>query len=461
MRRWAVFLTASFALFMAAIESSIIATALPTVSQELGAGLNWGSWVVTIYFLGQTVSLPVAGRITDRFGAKPVFLWAAGIFTLASLGCGLAPSLVTLILFRAIQAVAGGAFMPCVVRVLATTFEDESDRAIGLTTTVWTVGVMVGPLLGGAFLELGFWRGVFLINVPLGLIFLVFGFRLPRSGTVETSPVDVLGAGLFGMTMVAALLAINELGATAPSPVVLCTLCVLAVGGLTVFLRRAGRIRHSIIPMALLGQRPYRTINMTALVYGMGSVGFATLLPLLAESRFDMSALESGTLLTSRAVVMLVTSSVTSAILDRTGFRRPMALGFTLLAASLIISGLIPKNVDATLALSIASGLAGLGIGIAVPSFSSTGLSEAGSNISALTGLRGMFMTLGATFGVSVTTVLTAQSSDEGSSLAHAFVAAGLVTLALLWMVRRLPERPTRRPSDSDISPAQAAASAE
>ena len=131
-RRWLVFAIVSIGLFMASIDQTIVATALPSIEHDLHSGINWSGWTITIYALGQVIAMPMAGKISDMYGRKKVFLVSAAVFTTASLCCGFAGSMPLLLLARLIQALGGGAFMPSATGIVSDHFGEERDRAVGV-----------------------------------------------------------------------------------------------------------------------------------------------------------------------------------------------------------------------------------------------------------------------------------------------------------------------------------------
>src|SRR5918911_2924869 len=170
--RYVFFLLASLAVLMSAIDGTIVAVALPQLTDALHAPLTWVGWTLTAYQLVQVVMLPLAGRLSDTLGRKKVFMFCVVSFTLGSLLCGLAPSVGLLIFFRAIQALGGGGLMPSAVGILRDPFCEPPAQAIGLFTSVFPLGGIIGPNLGGYILHHWSWRELFFINLPIGLLIL-------------------------------------------------------------------------------------------------------------------------------------------------------------------------------------------------------------------------------------------------------------------------------------------------
>src|SRR5690242_16181730 len=172
-RRRLVFAIVSIGLFMASIDQTIVATALPAIERELNATINWSGWTISIYALGQVIAMPMAGKISDMYGRKKVFMISAAVFTLSSLCCGFASNITLLLIARFVQALGGGAFMPSATGIVSDHFGEQRDRAVGMFTSIFPIGGIVGPVVGGLFVSYWSWRGIFLVNVPIGLILIL------------------------------------------------------------------------------------------------------------------------------------------------------------------------------------------------------------------------------------------------------------------------------------------------
>ena len=209
-----VFACVSVGLFMVAVDQTIVATALPSIQSELHTRINWAGWTITIYSLAQVVAMPVAGKLSDQFGRKTIFICAAAVFTTASLCCGLSNSIYLLIALRGVQALGGGCIMPSASGIVADQFGPDRDRALAMFTSILPIGGIVGPVLGGLFVTYWTWRGIFFINVPIGLALIILSaVVIPRSTRRDRAPVDVLGVLLLGTMLLAVMFGFAFLGA--------------------------------------------------------------------------------------------------------------------------------------------------------------------------------------------------------------------------------------------------------
>jgi EmrB/QacA subfamily drug resistance transporter len=441
-RRKLIFAIVSIGLFMASIDQTIVATALPNIERELHVGINWSGWTISIYALGQVIAMPMAGKISDMYGRKKVFLISAAVFTAASLCCGFAGSMPLLLLARLIQALGGGAFMPSATGIVSDHFGEERDRAVGMFTSILPVGGIIGPVIGGLFVSYWTWRGIFLVNVPIGIVLIVATMKfIPTSATRPSSRIDVRGVALLAGLITTAMFGITYLGSgDVPlySPVFLC--CEAAAVGLGyLFMRHSRRDAAPFVPYRLLRGRGFAIMNLINYVYGAAALGFAALVPLYAQERYGISALGAGTLLTARGIGMIAVAGAASMALRRTGYRWPMIGGFLLLVAGLAIMALgAPMSPYGWLALG--AGLTGLGMGLSVPAANNASLQLAPDQVAAIAGLRGMFRQSGAITAVSVTTSVIARSAHPGIVQAHVFVVFGALLLLMLPLVKLVPD---------------------
>jgi EmrB/QacA subfamily drug resistance transporter len=441
-RRNLIFAIVSMGLFMASIDQTIVATALPAIQHELHTRINWSGWTITIYALGQVVAMPMAGKISDMYGRKRVFLISAVVFTASSLCCGFAGNIYLLLLPRAVQALGGGAFMPSATGIVSDHFGSARDRAVGMFTSILPIGGIIGPVLGGLFVNYWSWRGIFLVNVPIGIVLLVCVAKFIPAGSARVSRrVDVRGIALLAMLILAAMAGITYLG-SGPipwySPVFLACETVAAVAA-ALFIRHSRRFPAPFVPYRLLRGRGFGVMNVINLIYGAAALGFAALVPLYAQDRYHINPLGAGTLLTARAVGMISVAGLAVIALRRTGYRLPMAAGFVVLAAGLFTMASTPM-LSPYAWLAISSALTGCGMGLSVPAANNASLQLAPDQVAAIAGLRGMFRQSGAIIAVSVTTALIARSTGPGIMQARVFVVFACLLVAVLPLVWLVPD---------------------
>jgi EmrB/QacA subfamily drug resistance transporter len=450
-RRFLVFAIVSLALMMASIDQTIVATALPTLQHDLHTQVNWSTWTITIYALGQILVMPLAGKVGEQYGRKRIFLGAVVLFTASSLCCGLAGNIYLLIALRFVQAIGGGAFMPSATGIVARMFGQDRDRAIGLFSSILPIGGIIGPVLGGVFVTYWTWRGIFLVNVPIGVLLLVLGgIFIPHTPRQRDQSLDVRGVLLLGATLLPAMLGIAYLGSaqrgggvvthTSPASPDFLIPELVAVVALVAFVRHSARAPAPFISIRFLAGHGFGVVNLLNFLFGSAALGFAALVPLYAQNRYGLRSLEAGTLLTARAIGMIAVAGLAVYLLRRTGYRWPMAAGFGLTAIGLVALATAPPVLSVYAWLAVAAGICGVGMGVCTPAANNATLQLAPDQVAAVAGLRGMFRQSGAITAVSITAAVVARSSHPGLAEAHVFVAFAVVVILALPLIRLVPE---------------------
>jgi EmrB/QacA subfamily drug resistance transporter len=439
-RRHVVFAVVAIALFMASMDQTIVATGLGAIQSDLGAELTWSGWTITVYSLGQIIAMPMAGKLGDHFGRKRVFLTAVVVFTTASLACGFADNIYVLVALRAVQALGGGAFMPSATGIIADHYGPSRDRAVGMFTSIFPVGGIIGPVLGGVFVTYSSWRTIFFVNVPIGLVLLVLGWRLiGETARKPADRIDVRGLVLLASLMLTTMYGLTNLehGITSPwfAVPVAC-----GAGFAYLFVRHTVRARAPFIPMRLLRGKGFGAMNVLNLLFGGAAIGFGALVPLYAEERFHLDPLAAGTVLTARGAGVICVAALAVLTLRRFGCRIPMVVGFALIVTGFALMAFPPPNTGGYLWLMMAAGITGVGMGVSVPASNNAGLQLAPDQIASIAGLRGMFRQSGSIVAVSVMTAVAANSANPAMAQAHGFVVLSVLLLAAVPLIFTIPD---------------------
>jgi EmrB/QacA subfamily drug resistance transporter len=442
-RRMLVFAIVSIGLFMSAVDQTIVSTGLPSIDKDLGGGVQWSGWVITAYALGEVLIMPLAGKISDMYGRKRVFLAAAVVFTTASLLCGIATSIPMLIAIRVLQAIGGGAFMPPASGLVSDHFGRRRDKALGMFTSIFPIGGVVGPVLGGIVVTFWSWRGIFFVNVPVGIALIVLGaVFFPRSRHGGAERLDLYGVVVLGAAIACTMLGISYLGSPGASPLGVLFVAPVAVGVAAgwLFVRHARRDADSFISVRLLAGSGFGTLNILNFVFGANALGFAALVPLYAQERFGIPVLASGTLLTARAIGMILVAALAVAALRRTGYRIPMIAGYVLVVCGMVMLALVPAGVDVYAWLSLGACVTGLGMGMSMPAANNAIMHLAPEQVAGVSGLRGMFRQSGGIAAVSVATAIAVRSADPGAALGGAFFVFACIIAACIPLILRVPD---------------------
>ncbi|MBI2909218.1 MAG: DHA2 family efflux MFS transporter permease subunit [Chloroflexi bacterium] len=468
----AVFGVVALALMMAAIDMTIVAVALPKMLVELQTNLAWIGWTLTGYQLALTIVMPLAGKLSDDWGRKRLFLGAAVLFTLTSAATGMASSVHLLIVFRILQAVGGGTFLPSATGIVSDAFGSRRGTAIGLFTSIFPLGGVFGPNIGGFLIDNFSWRWIFYVNVPIGIALIVLGaLILPSDHTIPIRrKIDLVGAALFAAMMVSLLYAMTIWGnePSAFGDPAIWTLLGLAVVLLIIFLRRESRTEEPMMDLTLFRWRPFFAANVFNLIYGASVFGFFSFIPYYAVIGYNMSAVESGLILTPRSLMMVVMSAVSSFFLIRFGYRLPMIVGTIFISLSLFLMSAGYHNVNLLgvstpdiVLLSLMVIIAGFGMGISAPAANNAALDLLPGKVAAVAGIRGMFRTTGGVLGTAVIVLVLSHFPDKAAGVQDTFFALGILILLVIPFIFMIPDVARQRRAAETARRDEAAASAE
>jgi EmrB/QacA subfamily drug resistance transporter len=481
-------------MLLAALDQTIVATALPTIVGDLG-GLSHISWVVTAYLLAQTAVTPLYGKLGDMYGRKVVLQVGLVIFLIGSALCGLSRSLDELIAFRALQGLGGGGLMVSAQAAIGDVVPPrERGRYTGLFGAVFGLASVAGPLLGG-FLTSDFsWRWIFYVNLPLGVVaFFVLAATLPTVTERVHHVVDYLGTVLLGSGLTAIVLAAS-LGGTSyawGSPVIV-GLAVAGVLLLAAFALAERRAAEPVLPPRLLTNRVFVVTGAVGFVVGFALFGAVTYLPLFLQVVKGATPTGSGLELLPLMGGLLITSIVSGQLITRTGRYKPFPIaGTAVMTLGLyLLSTMSPSS--STLEISLFMFVLGLGLGMVMQvlilavqnavDYSDLGVATSGATLFRSIGGSLGTAVLGAIFANRLTSELksvfpkgVAGQASTGSQVnpqeiarlpsllragyLHAFTNAlstvflvasafAVVAFALSWFIRQLPLRETVASTD-------------
>lgn len=401
---------------LVALDSTIIATAVPSIVRDLG-GFAQFPWLFSIYLLAQAVCVPIYGRLADLFGRKPIMLLGIGLFLAGSILCGFAWSMPALIAFRAVQGLGAGAVQPMSMTIAGDIYTlKERAKAQGYLASVWGISAIVGPTLGGVFSDYLTWRWIFFINIPLSLL---AGWILARNfhENVERRRQKIDYAGAVLLTGGTSLIILGLLeGGQAWAWGSLWSVGIFAIGvaALVAFVLVERRVSHPILPLWVLQRRVLLAGSIVSLVVGAIVLGMSSYVPTFTQEVLGTSALVAGFALASLTVGWPITASLAGHLYLRIGFRATSLIGAMIAAAGAALTLLLGAGSEVwQVALFCFIMGAGMGL-VAAPTLIAAQSSVDWGDRGVVTGTNMFARSIGSAVGVAVFGAIVNANTVDG-----------------------------------------------
>lgn len=399
-----VLATVMLAMFMAAIEATIVATAMPAIVAELG-DFSLYSWVFSSYLLMNAVTVLIYGKLSDLFGRKPVLSFGIVIFLIGSLLCGLADSMEWLIAARFIQGFGAGAVMPIASTIVGDIYTKEERAKIqGYLSSVWGISAIMGPAAGGLLVEFVSWRFVFWVNLPLGILAVTGLYLFLHENVEKRKPqIDYVGAILLTLSITSFMFILVEGGVRwkwMSFPIlVLCFTGVLCLIGFIIYERR---VKEPMMPFELWSEKSILIANLTSLTTGVILIGLSTFLPTFVQGVMEEKPLVAGLTLTTMSIGWPIAATISGKAILRIGFRTTSVLGGVFLVFGSMIFIFLSAH-DSPIFAATGSFLIGVGMGLTTTAFIVSIQSTVAWNKRGVATATNMFMrNVGSTIGAAL-----------------------------------------------------------
>ncbi|MCW3068352.1 MAG: family efflux transporter permease subunit [Solirubrobacterales bacterium] len=449
------------------LDTPIVNVALRTLGHDLHSSISQIQWVVTGYLLSLAAVIPITGWAARRYGAKRVYLTSLVLFTAGSALCAIAASTTTLVLFRVLQGIGGGMIMPVGQLIMAQVAGPRRmGRVMGIVSMPAMLAPILGPVVGGLILQHLHWSWIFLVNVPIGLIAFIVGWRmLPETESGEAGRLDVVGLALLSSASSATVYGLSQLGthASLTAPVVVWPIFAGIVLALA-FCWHALRVERPLLDVRLYANRVFAAASLTTFGLGAALFGAMILVPLYYQEVRHESVIVTGLLVGPQGLGMLLVMPLVGRLTERYGGGRVAIVGVTTLCLGTIPLAFVGTSTS-ILYISLVLLLRGVGIGFAfVPAMSAAFAALRPNQLSDATPQLNVLQRIGGAIGTAVLAVVLQRATGHSASpskLASAFDTAywwslGIALLSVIpCLVLLRAENPRAR-----MSPAAADAEA-
>jgi EmrB/QacA subfamily drug resistance transporter len=420
---------------ISALDSNIMQTASPTIVKQLG-GMEYFAWIFAVYMLASTITVPLYGKLSDMYGRKRLLMVAVGLFIIGSILCGIANSMVTLIIYRGVQGLGAGGMVPLSMIIVGDLYSIEKRGKIqAVFSSIWAISSIVGPVLGSFFVETLTWRWIFFINIPIGIATILCLIPYEEHLIFKKAHIDYKGFFLFGISIALLLLATNV-----SNPI---WYLIIGIIGFVAFILVERKETEPFLPVSLFKNKGILMTNLYMLFFCLSFFGVSNFIPLYLQTGQHMSIYQSGLILLSIAIGWMFGSTPAGKWIIRFGYRNLFVVGSFVTVISGLLLYLFMEDVSYYILFLILT-VQGFSFGLlfAVGTIASQEFAE--SHIKGISTSLQMFLrNIGTSVGVTIMGLIIYQDANIAHGMKNVLLYALLVSLVTIVLSFLIPSKTT------------------
>lgn len=393
-----VMIVLALGVFMTGIDAYIFIPALPTLIKDLNTSFELVSWTLTVLMLFMTALMPLAGKLSDVFGRKRLYIMGVATFIIGSFAASFSWDIYSLIVSMAIQGIGAGIVLPSAISTMNDSAPvDQKGKTMGVLMAMSSLAMIIGPNIGGFLIQNFGWRTIFYVNIPIGILAIILAFKFKESHG-ETNPhIDYMGSLLLIGSIATMLLALVRVQTLPFTDITVLPLFIVSIVLFISLIKYEKRVSEPILDIPLLKKSKILSLNIAILLSGLATFTAFTYVPTFAQLVLNTNVQNSGLLLTPLSITVLITAILGGVLLDKFGAKRMLLLGSPVLSAGLL--GLAYYVTD-SISLSVALILIGIGMGFTTSAFQVLMMSfiprnEEGTGVGVLNTFKGVGGTIG------------------------------------------------------------------